>query len=177
MFSIVLLLTMIYRASSAPKSVLALRNDRHGRMRRLLHTQCSSLNAYSPQFACSDALFYHVEFDLDVSLVPFQYQPKKCASIINYVPIPLLCEDINRSSLFMSHNNHLNVIVSKQRIVLGMHVRWEFSFFCQCLLVIRDYYDERLEEGANWASRIVMQTSCLRQQTNCCSSCVEYQLE
>jgi hypothetical protein len=92
-------------------------------IRQLLHMNCSFLNEYSPSFICSNEIYYHIEFNLDISLAPFQYRFNKCGIIIKSNCISIFSERINHLSFPISHNNKNNQdsIVFKQRSIDVRH--------------------------------------------------------
>ncbi|CAF1012352.1 unnamed protein product [Rotaria sp. Silwood1] len=117
----------MHEIHSIPKYIFSLRNDHHDLIRQLLYMNCSFLNVYSPLFICSNEIFYHAEFNIDISLVPFQSQLNKCAIIIKYNHISVFAERINQSAFVTSHvinnNNNQEFIVFQQQSSLTIDVR------------------------------------------------------
>jgi hypothetical protein len=109
-----ILIFIIHQIHSTPKYIFSLKNDH---IHQLLHTNCSTLNAYSSLFICSNEIFYHIEFNLDISLVPFQSQLNTCGVIIKYN------HKTNQSSFLLSHNNNQDPIIFNQRSILSIDVR------------------------------------------------------
>ncbi|CAF1043183.1 unnamed protein product [Rotaria sordida] len=126
-----IVISILHQIYSIPKYIFSLRNDHHDRIRQLLHMNCSFPNEYSPLFICSNEIFYHVEFNIDISLAPFQSQLNKCAIIIKYNYISVFAERINQSVFLTSHDiNHNNQksIVFKQQSSLAIdNIDWNKS--------------------------------------------------
>ncbi|CAF2980002.1 unnamed protein product [Rotaria sp. Silwood2] len=128
-----IVIIIIHQIHSIPKYIFSLRNDYHDLVRQLLYMNCSFPNEYSPLFICSNEIFYHVEFNIDISLAPFQSKLNKCAIIIKYSHISVYAERINQSAFLTSHvinnKNNQEFIVFKQQSSLAIDVRERLHCF------------------------------------------------
>lgn len=89
MFLIIHIILIFFpnKIQSTPKYIFSLRNIHHDFRDQLIDMKCSFENEYSRLFTCSYVNFCHMEFDIDISLAPFQYQLNKCGIIIKCIQI------------------------------------------------------------------------------------------
>ena len=87
MIFLIVLLSTLERIDCQVNWLFSLRNDLHDHVRQLLHQNCSIISRSSRLFLCTNEIYSHVEFQLEVFLVPYQSNRNTCGMILKFYQI------------------------------------------------------------------------------------------